>query len=335
MIDLAHPEVGFAVGVVRETALLAKEVQRKTSITALTKEDQSPVTVADFAVQALLGRSLEKAFPHDPLVAEEDSGLLRSAEGQTLLERVTESLIRVVPGATPEKLRNWIDRGGNTPTDRFWALDPIDGTKGFLRGAQYAVALALVVKGRVQIGVLGCPNLEGGFLIAAVRGKGCWRTSLAQLDRFEKLQVSECKEATQARVLRSFESDHTNITQMDELLRALGVKAKPQLMDSQAKYALLAEGKGDLLFRLLSPKHPDYREKIWDQAAGSLVVEEAGGRVTDLDGKGLNFSVGRTLTQNRGVVASNGHLHEVALQVLATGANKKKSLHDLSLNQAP
>ncbi len=335
MIDLAHSEVGFAVGVVRETALLAKEVQRKTSITALTKEDQSPVTVADFAVQALLGRSLEKAFPHDPLVAEEDSELLHSAEGQTLLERVTESLSRLVPDATPEKLRNWIDRGGNTPTDRFWALDPIDGTKGFLRGAQYAVALALVVKGRVQIGVLGCPNLEGGFLIAAVRGKGCWRTPLANLDRFEKLQVSECKEATQARVLRSFESDHTNITQMDELLRALGVKAKPQLMDSQAKYALLAEGKGDLLFRLLSPVRPDYREKIWDQAAGSLVVEEAGGRVTDLDGKGLNFSVGRTLTQNRGVVASNGHLHEVALKVLATGANKKTSPHDLSLNQAP
>ena len=325
MIDLAHPEVGFAVGVVRETAQLAKEVQRETVLTALAKEDRSPVTVADFAVQALLGRSLEKAFPHDPLVAEEDSGLLRSAAGQTLLERVTKSVVRVVPSATPEKLRNWIDRGRNNPTDRFWALDPIDGTKGFLRGAQYAVALALVVKGRVQIAVLGCPNLEGGFLIAAVRGKGCWKTPLTKLDRFEKLQVSECKEARLARVLRSFESDHTDLTQMDELMRALGVQAKPQLMDSQAKYALLAEGKGDLLFRLLSPVHPDYREKIWDQAAGSLVVEEAGGRVTDLDGKGLNFSVGRTLTQNRGVLASNSHLHEAALEVLATGANKKTS----------
>ncbi len=323
MIDLAHPEVGFAVGVVRETAQLAKEMQQEINIAALAKEDRSPVTVADFAVQALLGRSLEKTFPHDPLVAEEDSGLLRSAEGQTLLERVTASIIRVVPGATPEKLRNWIDRGGNNPTDRFWVLDPIDGTKGFLRGDQYAVALALVVKGRVEIGVLGCPNLEGGFLIAAVRGKGCWRTPLAKLDRFEKLQVSERTEATQARVLRSFESDHTDLTQMDELLRALGVKAKPQLMDSQAKYALLAEGKGDLLFRLLSPENPDYEEKIWDQAAGSLVVEEAGGRVTDLDGRGLNFSAGRTLTQNRGVVASNTHLHEVALEVLAAEANKK------------
>ena len=321
MIDLAHPEVGFAVGVVREAAQLAKQVQREMISTALIKEDQSPVTVADFAVQALLGCSLDQAFPNDPLVAEEDSGLLRRAQGQTLLQQVTESVVRVVPGATPEKIHNWIDRGHNSPSNRFWALDPIDGTKGFLRGAQYAVALALMVKGEVQIGVLGCPNLEGGTLIAAVREKGCWRTHLANLEEFEQLQVSECRESTQARVLRSFESDHTNLRQMDELMGALKVRAEPLLMDSQAKYAVLAEGKGDLLFRLLSPKHPDYREKIWDQAAGSLVVEEAGGQVTDLDGKGLNFSVGHTLAENRGVVASNRHLHELALKVLSKGAN--------------
>ena len=55
-------------------------------------------------------------------------------------------------------------------------------------------------------------------------------------------------------------------------------------MDSQAKYAVLAAGGGDVNLRLLSPSRPDYREKIWDQAAGSIVVEEAGGRVSDLNG---------------------------------------------------
>jgi 3'(2'), 5'-bisphosphate nucleotidase len=87
-------------------------------------------------------------------------------------------------------------------------------------------------------------------------------------------------------------------------------------MDSQAKYAVLAAGAGDLLFRLLSPKQPDYREKIWDQAAGSLVVEAAGGRISDLDGQPLDFTAGRTLARNRGVLASNGYLHEAALQAL-------------------
>ena len=88
-------------------------------------------------------------------------------------------------------------------------------------------------------------------------------------------------------------------------------------MDSQAKYALLAAGRGDLLVRLLSAQAPNYREKVWDQAAGSLVVEEAGGRITDLNGMGLDFTQGRTLAKNRGVLASNSHLHPKALKALA------------------
>ena len=84
-------------------------------------------------------------------------------------------------------------------------------------------------------------------------------------------------------------------------------------MDSQAKYGLLASGGGELLLRLISPARVDYKEKIWDQAAGSLVVEEAGGQVTDLDGRALDFSQGATLARNRGVVASNGQLQELAL----------------------
>ena len=88
-------------------------------------------------------------------------------------------------------------------------------------------------------------------------------------------------------------------------------------MDSQAKYAVLAAGKGDLLLRLLSPSRPDYREKIWDQAAGSIVLEEAGGKITDLHGKELDFRTGRSLTNNRGILASNGALHGAALQALS------------------
>ena len=316
MIDLDHPEIGFAVGALKEAAQLAKTIQREMAPAALTKEDQSPVTVADFAVQALLGRSLEMAFPEDTLVAEEDSATLRSAQQQGIQDQVLESVAHSVPEATSEKVYQWIDRGGKESGHRFWALDPIDGTKGFLRSDQYAVALALVVKSEVQIGALACPNLEGGSLIIAVRGQGCWRTPLTGPEGFEKLRVSACEDPAQARLLRSFEAEHTNVGQMDALMRAMGVRAQPVLMDSQAKYAVLAEGTGDLLFRLLSPAYPNYREKIWDQAAGSLVIEEAGGRITDLDGKPLDFSVGPLLNQNRGVVASNGHLHEAALKAL-------------------
>jgi 3'-phosphoadenosine 5'-phosphosulfate (PAPS) 3'-phosphatase len=88
------------------------------------------------------------------------------------------------------------------------------------------------------------------------------------------------------------------------------------LMDSQAKYAVLAAGGGDLLLRLLSSSQPNYREKIWDQAAGSLVLEEAGGQITDLDGKPLDFTTGRSLRDNRGILASNRALHAAALRAL-------------------
>ena len=84
----------------------------------------------------------------------------------------------------------------------------------------------------------------------------------------------------------------------------MGVEAEPVRLDSQAKYAILASGAGDLIFRLISPKMPDYKEKIWDQAAGALVVQEAGGgKITDLDGKPLDFTRGRMLTENRGRVS--------------------------------
>jgi 3'(2'), 5'-bisphosphate nucleotidase len=111
---------------------------------------------------------------------------------------------------------------------------------------------------------------------------------------------------------------------MAELVSILGTTVDPVLMDSQAKYAVMAAGRGELLFRLRSPAQPQYEEKIWDQAAGSLVVEEAGGRVTDLRGEMLDFDQGRTLCKNIGVLASNGRLHDKALEALhRVGADRR------------
>lgn len=326
MFDIENGEVQFAVSTVREAGRLAGEVQKRMVEPAMAKNDKSPVTVADFAVQAIVGCLLERAFPGTPLVGEEGAAALRDAEAAPMLSSVCSFVGQVVAYATPETVCSWIDLGTAAPGRRFWTLDPIDGTKGFLRGDQYAVALALVEDGRVNIGVLGCPNLVEarrlevggeGSLVVAVRGQGTWTAPLMNEGPFTRLTVSNRRHTAEARLLRSFESGHTNTGQMDLVKEALGAEAAPVLMDSQAKYAVLAAGEGDVLLRLLSPKQPDYREMIWDQAAGSLVVEEAGGRITDLSGKPLDFAAGRTLANNRGIVATNGHLHDRVLDAVS------------------
>ncbi|RPI31239.1 MAG: 3'(2'),5'-bisphosphate nucleotidase [Chloroflexota bacterium] len=331
MIDLKKPEIQFALDAVRQASLLVRQVQLEMVTANLTKVDSSPVTVADFASQALVAHLLDAAFPEDPLVAEEDAHSLRASNQQDLLARVTGYVGRFRPDANPEAVCDWIDRGQAQPASRFWTLDPIDGTKGYLRGDQYAIALALVEDGQVQIGVLGCPNLSDGYrpdfegpgsLVIAARGEGSWTTSLAQAHDFDRLHVSDRSISSLARMLRSFESGHTNVDQIDRLAEVMGVQVQPIRMDSQAKYAILAAGKGDVLLRLLSPDRPDYREKIWDQAAGSLVVEEAGGQVTDIRGKALDFSAGKELVNNQGVVATNCFLHPAVLSALNTVLNE-------------
>jgi 3'(2'), 5'-bisphosphate nucleotidase len=328
MIDLNLPEISFALEAVRQAALLVKQVQTELSgysTMAMTKLDCSPVTVGDLAAQALIGRLIEQSYPGESLVAEEEADILAGPDGEAVLEIITQFVTRFAPEANPEQVCRWIDRGKAAPGRRFWTLDPIDGTKGYLRGDQYAVALALVVDGQVQIGVLGCPNLvdsyrpdiDGvGSLVIAARGQGAWTTSLSAPGLFEKLQVSRRCEPCLGRILRSYEESHTNLGQLDHLAHRLGVRAESVRMDSQAKYAVLAAGKGDAILRLLSPEKPDYREKIWDQAAGSIIVEEAGGRVSDLAGKPLDFCTGRTLEHNRGVLATNGNLHPAFLEAL-------------------
>ncbi len=319
------PEAKFALAAVREAALLTRRVQAEMVTDALTKGDKSPVTVGDFAAQAVVAKRLQEGLG-GILIGEESADSLREADGAETLAQVTHFVQTLYPEATPEQVCDWIDFGAADPGETYWTLDPIDGTKGFLRGDQYAVALGLVENGKVTLGVLGCPELENastparggaGSLLYAKRGEGTFNQPLiTESDEWKQLSVATTDDPASTRMLRSVEKGHTNLSAIDHLANAMGVTADPVGMDSQAKYAVLAAGGGEMLVRLLSEDRPNYREKVWDQAAGSIVVEEAGGRVSDLDGKSLDFSHGRTLAENRGVVATNGHLHEAALAAL-------------------
>jgi 3'(2'), 5'-bisphosphate nucleotidase len=286
---------------------------------SLVKDDRSPVTIADLAAQAVVSRLLAERFPGDPLMAEEDTSPL--AESTFMTQRVLTHAQTVIPDLTVMELIEGLDRGGHTgDSGRYWVLDPIDGTKGFLRGDQYAIALALVEEGQVVVGVLGCPNLEGhpgeadaatGRLFTAVRGQRA-ATRPVSLASSTAISVDGKDDFSAAVICESFEAAHAAHSVQGRIAERLGVGGRPYRIDSQCKYAVVARGQASIYLRL--PRDRDYREKVWDHAAGSIIVEEAGGRVTDLAGVPLDFSHGRRLGNGNGIVCSNGLLHDRVLE---------------------
>jgi 3'(2'), 5'-bisphosphate nucleotidase len=289
----------------------------------LAKKDKSPVTVADYSAQALVGMMLERAFPAIPLVGEEDTSDLRTDGGAATLQNVVRFVGSEDSGVTEERVLAAIDRATHSggPSGRFWTLDPVDGTKGFLRGEQYAVALALIENGEVVLGVLGCPSLP---LVTAAGGqKGCLFVAqcgdgsvVRPLEGPEEtpIRVSTMGHPSQAVFCESVESGHSAHDASARVAALLGVTAPPVRMDSQCKYGAVARGDAAIYLRL--PTLSGYEEKIWDHAAGSLVVKEAGGEVTDIEGRPLDFSRGRTLSGNIGVVATNGRLHRPVVEAI-------------------
>ncbi len=267
-----------------------------------------------------MSRTLKDAFPADPLVAEEDAAELRNADQAALLDSVVSHLRAHRPETDAASALTWIDLGGGTPGSRFWTLDPIDGTKGFLRNEQYAVALALLIDGRPQVAALACPNLEvegfasPGAVFLARRGQGARVIPLDGDAPARTIRVSDLSDPSKARFCESVESGHSSQNDSASIAAHLNLTADPVRLDSQAKYGVVALGGAEIYLRL--PTRADYREKIWDHAAGSLVIEEAGGLVTDIDGHPLDFTHGRALEQNRGIIATNGPLHEPVLSAL-------------------
>ncbi|KAK0522542.1 3'(2'),5'-bisphosphate nucleotidase [Tilletia horrida] len=335
--------------VVRACSLTSKVFHSLVTAETVTKKDKSPVTVGDFSAQAVVNTVLAAHFPQDAIVGEEDSADLRG-EGedkvklrQQIYDLANEALARPEQDCPAEQVQEnkWgsakvdteqllkaIDRGNSAGgrSGRMWALDPIDGTKGFLRGGQYAVCLALIVDGQVELGVMGCPNLphdaaspkpkEGdpdaksrsdlGVIFVAVRGQGAFQrpinSSVLTPIKMRSLKADATSLAS-ASFCESVEAGHSSQGTNARIAELLGIKSAPVRMDSQAKYASISRGDGDFYLRL-PVGDGSYQEKIWDHAAGALLVEEAGGRVSDLAGRPLDFGQGRTLKANKGVIAA-------------------------------
>lgn len=311
-------ELQAALQAVRLAAVVCRNVQSAITTEALAKKDNSPVTVADYASQALVCQTLHRVFSNDPIIGEEGAAELREPAGAAFLARIVDECAAAGVRASGSQICDWIDRGGEVDySGRFWTLDPIDGTKGFLRREQYAIALALIVDGHVQVGVLGCPNMSFGSQPAnatgtiawAVRGQGSWMQPLLQPEvPPQRISVTATADSREARFCESVEAGHSSHDWSGLIAATLGITREPFRIDSQCKYLAVARGEADLYLRL--PTRKGYQEKIWDHAAGVLIVEEAGGCVTDIHGRAPEFSHGSTLAANVGMVVTNGRFHQ-------------------------
>lgn len=337
-------ELEIATLAVKRASVLTKGLSDSIANTAksgtITKEDKLPVTVGDYAAQALINHAISLNFPTDEIVGEEDSEDLQkdTDEARDLSSTILELLSSVqskTAGSSAKigdlkdlkSVYSSIDLGNSQggSKGRFWALDPIDGTKGFLRGDQFAVCLALIEDGEVVLGVIGCPNLPSdiqsndvqtgarGGLFSAVKGVGSYYTDLFANDAFVPLENQEriyMKQSTSPDVLKvveGVEKGHSSHSTQSQIKAKLGfdeatVAGQTINLDSQVKYCVLAKGQADIYLRL--PVSETYREKIWDHAAGNVLVYESGGQVGDVTGTELNFGNGRYLT-SKGVIAGN------------------------------
>ena len=308
-----HERTAALAAVRRASALCAAAQGRLAAGDTLTKGDASPVTVADFAAQAVVCATLTDVLGAIDLVGEEDSNDLADDANGALRDGVV-GLVHSVLGdrATAASVLDWIAVGAaDGSTQRYWTLDPIDGTKGFLRGDQYAIALGLIEDGDVVLGVLGCPNLpnpDGSTGAIFLAGEGSCEVWYGSATEPVEVRVAEPASLAVARFCESVESGHSNHDHSAQIAERLGIAAEPYRIDSQCKYAAVARGDASIYLRL--PTRADYREKIWDHAAGKFVVEQAGGKVTDVTGAPLDFGHGRMLERNSGVIATDGRFHD-------------------------
>jgi 3'-phosphoadenosine 5'-phosphosulfate (PAPS) 3'-phosphatase len=187
-----------------------------------------------------------------------------------------------------------IDVGRGTRPRGFWTLDPIDGTKGFLRNQQYAVALGYVESGTPTLGVMGCPNLpmdmsepldvpdpDGCLYMAHPRARACTRRRRTTTSDAHPHHPPRPRRGRGDLRLRLGREGPHRPGPRGEILESSATEhgedvGEPVRLDSQCKYAVVARGQADAYLRL--PTRAGYVERIWDHAAGALIAARAGRR---------------------------------------------------------
>jgi 3'(2'), 5'-bisphosphate nucleotidase len=190
---------------------------------------------------------------------------------------------------------------------RWWIVDPIDGTRGFARkNGEFSVMIAFVEGGGVAVGVVLEP--ARGRVTYAVRGGGCWVRQGAAGEP-QRCHVGTADRLAQATLTESRPRKPGTLTRAAQALRPARVI---ETYSAGVKLALVARGEADVYVNSYEAFHD------WDIAAGHVLVEEAGGRLTGLGGQELVYGT-EGAWQRNGLLASNGRIHEAALKAWGEG----------------
>lgn len=221
------------------------------------KAGNEPVTIADKTASDIIVRGIRTTFPMDPVISEEAPPDAKTAR-------------------------------------RLWLVDPIDGTKDYIRGWDgFSVMIGLVVDGAPLVGVVHQPSLDRMFFASPAGAYALVNGAL------QAMKVSAISDTAQARLISS--ASHRS-EELDEVKRRLGATDEKQIGSVGVKLALIALGERDLYV------NPTSRTKAWDTCAPEAILTRAGGRLTDLFGGGLDYR--GDLLRKRGLIASNGALHD-------------------------
>jgi histidinol-phosphatase len=234
---------------------------RSLDLHVMSKPDLTPVTDADEAVEESIRRTLSRVRSRDAITGEE--------------------------------------RGSTGHSQRRWIIDPIDGTKNYVRGVPvWATLIALAVNEEVVLGVVSAPLLQRRWWAAV--GAGAWTgRSLLKATRCQVSDVRRLEDASLSYASLSGWEERGRLDDFTSLMRRCW---RTRAYGDFWSYMLLAEGAVDLA------AEPELQ--VYDMAALDIIVREAGGRFTSLDGTDGPFG-GNAL-------ASNGHLHDAALTFLGS-----------------
>ncbi|KAL2205930.1 carbohydrate phosphatase [Sarocladium strictum] len=337
-------ELEVAFGVLRQASKLSQHLVNSNDKGAVEKNDQSPVTIADFAIQALLASTLKHAFPEDTFVGEEDSSKLR--QDLLLLESVWELLqwltededtakLCTLP-ASRQHMCELIDQCGNSAPakeGRTWIFDPIDGTKAFMSGHLYAINIGFLADGEQTLSAIGCPNLsinakaplrnedvdpEGkGCIVYAVKGHGAYVRPIHNEDAtLRRLAINTVAKVEDLRFVSCLDNVNSALPGIhDDIYQRLGAPAPTcDVIAWVLRWVSLAMGLSSATVWIY--KDRKRCGKVWDHAGAMLTFEEAGGVIRCALGKKIDLKSGRLMDQNFGFVA--GPDGEVFDQLLAT-----------------